>query len=958
VIGGRLSRAARARLDQLRGRRGNPDPGFALVLVLLVTTVIMTAVAGTMAITTPNISAAKVEQDRQGAVAAAMAGIDDAVAYLTGTPNCRSTTKVCAEALNKDSVALNRPQLSGTNQTFHWKTDAQVTSEDYVRVRSTGTVLNTSKTLVADIALAPSILSFGYYTDYESQSPAFLYDYFSGRTIALTNSTTYGKVNAYDNNGRSISVTSPTTVHWNGPAISGTNPNPANMCGQHWYRDSPSSPGRSSFSPSSVWGENGTVGSSTSLTRVSSCDVVFTTGMTFDGPIYTRDAMLISDQTVGGVGPIFKKPVLSLWGFSGKNSPTVPATPWRRDSSAGGAISAGSPNSPATATFDLQLPSDIGTTGLPADVCVYYGPTRVKLNGDGTAAITSPQTTARNAASDQGCYPTGSLATGIVNFKLNYQTVGSGGIYVKDLTDAGHPKPAAGWPNTGIKSTSTAAPANTVLYLAAATGGAAAPDQTDSSAAASTCTTSAKYAATASWPCAWTNLATAIDGGSTLGWTAYTTTTKCNANPPATDRELFECEYSHVTGAAVPSPTNNYGALQTAVQTQLATGSCLTGTAAVQAPCLTSILNTALQTANTGQHPYNYASPTSGDHRYLVNSTATGSTTTGAAQSVGSAPTPPMSSDPLFASNGTPAQEAATKTPITLKVTRQSYGCVNSSGTIIGSLVSLIGGLLGCLTGNPGWGNTTPQFAVTVTQSDWSITSQATGASYFPSTQDVTQYNRAPGGANSPSGPGDLYVDGNNQGKLSLIAQNDVVVTGDVKNTSSDPTQDAVDIVAGQNVRNYHPVQCVDQTPADINGTDAGSCPNDITGLYRGAILETNGVLLASHPAMQYTNLNATGARRIDAAIFALTGSFLTDNYNRGNPLGTLTVNGGLYQSNRGANGVQWEYQQTDATRATSGYSLQYHYVDLQHSGLPYAPPATGGSDTRIWNVVSVSAGP
>jgi hypothetical protein len=308
-----------------------------------------------------------------------------------------------------------------------------------------------------------------------------------------------------------------------------------------------------------------------------------------------------------------------------------------------------------------------------------------------------------------------------------------------------------------------------------------------------------------------------------------------------------------------------------------------------------------------------------------------------------------MTADSIFASTGAAAQEAATKTPIALTVSRQTYGCVNASGTIIGAL-------LGCTLGSPGWGNSTPQFSVTVTQSKWAITTPAGGASYFPDVNDVTQYNAGSGGATATNAPGDLYVEGPNQGKLSLIAANDVVVTGDITNTSATASNDAVDIVAGQNVRNYHPVTCADQTAADINATDAGWCPNDISGLYRG-VLESNGVLDATHPAKQYTNLTTGTARRIDAAMFALSGSFLTDNYNRGVALGTLTVNGGLYQSHRGANGVQWEFQTYDTKRATSGYSLQYHYVDLQHSGLPYAPPATGGSTARVWTVVSVSAG-
>jgi hypothetical protein len=960
VIGGRLMRAARARLDRLAGRlrTARDDSGFALILVMVVSTVIMAAAAATVTVITPNILAAKQNQDNQAAFAAAMAGVDDVVAYLTSIADCRSTTKICTQALGANSTAANRPQLAGTNQTFRWTTDATATQDNYVRVHSTGTVLKTSKALVADIALAPSILSFGYYTDFESQSPNFLYDYFPGRTIALTNSTTYGKVNATDTRGRTITVTSPSSVHWSGPATSGTSPNPASMCGQHWYRDSAASPGRSSYSPPSVWGESGTVGSSASLVRSASCDVVFTTGMTFDGPIYTRDAMLISDATVGGVGPIFKQPVLTLWGFAGKNSPPVPVTPWRRDDGpggAGGAISAQSPHAPATATLDLQLPTDIGTTGLPTDVCIYRGPTRVRLNGDGTATITSPQTHAPDPASDPSCYPPGPLLGGIVNFTLDYRHHGHGGIYVKDLTDATHPKPAAGWPGTGTRSTIPAAAANSVFYLAAPVG-TATPDQTDSTSAVSaSCSSTVKYAGTASWPCAWTNVATTTDVGTGAGWSAYTTTTKCNANPAATDRELFECEYSHTAGATTPSPTNNYATLRTAMQTQFATAGCLTGSTTAQATCLSAAVNAALRTANTAQHAYDYATPASGDHRYLVTSAVAASSTPGTPQSVGSAPTPPMSSDALFSSASAPAQEAATKTPITLKVSRQAYGCVNSSGSIIGSLITLITGLLGCLSGTPGWGNSTAQFTFTATQSNWAITTQPSGASYFPNTNDVTQYNRGTGGATGADGPGDLYIEGTNKGQLSLIAQNDIVVTGDVRDTSTDPTQDALDIVAGQNVRNYHPVKCVDQTSADVNSTDAGFCPNDITGLYRG-VLETNGVLSSSHPAMQYVNINPTGPRRIDAAIFALSGSFLTDNYNRGNAIGGLTVNGGLYQANRGANGVQWEYLQSDTSRATSGFSLQYHYVDLQHSGLPYAPPATGGSNSRVWNVVSVSS--
>jgi Tfp pilus assembly protein PilX len=903
-----------------RLRRRTDDDGFALIFVMLVTMVVMMAVATTLNITTPNILSSKNDQDAGAALAAAQSGIDDVVGYLGSIQACRSTTKICPQALGASSVNANRPGLSGTYQRFTWTTDSSLTADEYVRVHAIGYAGNATKKLTADLSLAPSILSFGYYTNYESQSPNFLYDYYNARTVKLASSTAYSAINAYNNNGSAISVSSPTAVHWNGPATSGTDPYPASICGQHWYTDS-SGPGRYTYGTNSVWGETGTINSN-SMTRTAACDVVFTSGMTMDGPIYTRDAMLISDGTNGGVGPIFKQPVYTLWGFNGYNTPNPPATPWRRDSGVGGAISSTSPYAPAVAGLDLQLPDTIGTDGLADNYCLYTGPTRVVLNGDGTATVTSPYTKTKNSASDPNCYPS-SVTGGIVNFTLNYATIGSSTIYVKNVGTT----PTAGWPENGTKSTNTPAANNEVFYLPA-TGGATAPDQADSSAAASSnCTGTTKFSATS--PCAWTGVTTTTDATTSTGWTVYTTGTAgtCDHTFAVTDRELFECEYSQKTSGSPLS--DRYGLVRGQIQTDLAGGTCLTGTAQQQADCIETLVNSRLAPANNS------------NHQYIATATP-GTATTGTAQNVGTAPTPPMNGDSMFTSTSNPAQEAATKTPITVTVNRETKT-------------------------NGNWGSDKPAFTFVDTQSDWNLTSTAKSVSYFPDTKDVTEYNTgatstgAAAGSTGVKQPGDLYVEGNNSGQLSLIADNDVELTDDITNPADpnyddiyNPNSHAVDIVAGGNVHNYHPVKCVDQTAADITATDAGWCPNDITGLYRG-VMESNGTLYASHPAMQYTNMLGTGARTIDAAIFALAGSFLTDNYNRGVALGNLTVNGGIYQSHRGANGVQWEYSGS-GPRPTSGYSLQYHYIDLEHANLPYAPPATGGATTRVWNVVSISA--
>jgi hypothetical protein len=357
-------------------------------------------------------------------------------------------------------------------------------------------------------------------------------------------------------------------------------------------------------------------------------------------------------------------------------------------------------------------------------------------------------------------------------------------------------------------------------------------------------------------------------------------------------------------------------------------------------------LDTDLAAANTGKHAVNYTgTKATGDHQYLVTAVSTGTANNGAATTVGVAPTAPLSGDSLFATQpGTAATAVPHYTPSTYTISRQTW---NGSS----------------------WGSATPAFTVTISPVTYqSFVSATAAASYFPNKLDVTQYNTGTGGANGSTGPGDLYVDGVNDGRLSLLSDNDLIVTGDITDASSDPTVNAVDLVAGNNVRNYNPVSCDDQTAADINATTPGSCPNDLTGLTT-ASLESNGVLNASHPANQYDNLacdfssvsNPNNAaynlcpRRIDAAVFALSGSFMTDNYNRGGALGNLTINGGLYQSFRGANGTQWAYSTSDPVRPTSGYRLNYNYVNLQFGRLPYAPPTKTGTTTKTWNIVSIS---
>ncbi|MCW2496933.1 hypothetical protein [Jatrophihabitans sp.] len=245
-----------------------------------------------------------------------------------------------------------------------------------------------------------------------------------------------------------------------------------------------------------------------------------------------------------------------------------------------------------------------------------------------------------------------------------------------------------------------------------------------------------------------------------------------------------------------------------------------------------------------------------------------------------------------------------------------------------------------------------------------------------------------------------LYVNGTatinaggslTSGELSIAATGDIVLNGSLTTSAHVPTTlneygehavsngvPAIDLIAQGSVRMAHTVTCASGSPS------SGYCANDITGLYAtsqaGGVVNADGTLKSTHPARQYCNSSGnaypcTGGTastcdssstntEIDAAVIALTGSFQTDNYNRGCSLGTVTVDGGVYTYYRGPLGQEWEVPSAGATaRSYSGYKLQINYVSLERAGLPYVPALQGVDNrtlnglasTSAWHVLSVS---
>jgi Tfp pilus assembly protein PilX len=137
---------------------------------------------------------------------------------------------------------------------------------------------------------------------------------------------------------------------------------------------------------------------------------------------------------------------------------------------------------------------------------------------------------------------------------------------------------------------------------------------------------------------------------------------------------------------------------------------------------------------------------------------------------------------------------------------------------------------------------------------------------------------------NEPAGCGNVYVQGTATRSLTIGADRDIIVTGDLKRSGNV----LIGLVANYFIRVYHPV----------TGTCPGSATNATTGPF-GAAPPSTGI-------------------EIDAAILSLGHSFIVDNYKCGASRGQLTVKGAIAQFFRGPVG----------TVGGTGYIKDYNYDD------------------------------
>ena len=989
-----------ALMRHLRRRMQNrDDAGFTLIYVLAITTAVAMLVGSTLVVSTASLVPAVQASYSQAADSAAQGGLQAFVAYAdTNCPGANSAVSTCTLPSNYSGVtSITIPNnTSSYTATYSWLA-AKDPSNRYFRVKSTGTVtqggVTSTKVVIGDVVGGASLddLDYGVLTGFETQSSATVLSDWPARTIALDASA----IDAAD-----VPIKG-SSINWSG-ASPGTAAGKVAVCNATFDAKggAGNNPPPKAPNPYVDWTESGLNGNN--YTNFQACHTSWGSKTELlaaanpsdgSGGYFSNDALLLSDSYPGGSGPLFNQPVTTGWHYTTADTGVCSTAAGQNYRSfnlqcAGYPVEVGGAPASTSKYPDVQwqsqgpqLPSSSAPV-VPSGACVYAGPTRVLLNGN-SAVITSPQTTSSWVATHASTRPSQCYA-GAGPSGMALATVDLTGIQALQTTDDGtvpSTTPAtahgsSGWPVTGQKRGDTASTSNSVFYLTNGTSGTA------------TATSWGVTATPGSYtPSSGDNPSTKNDGAWVPQWTSYTGGSTCSASTNLTDLRFANCYIPKGSSA------DSYSWLKAQVQAAVAANpSSYTTSAALQ-----TLVNSFTSQGNSSDGAS--SAPTHADYTsHKWNVTVSSGNANGCTQSSGVAG---ASNDTTLNAPTTDSFFANTNGNVHVANSIDT-SCYTATVTLqIGTCnVALIAGL--CVNvGNYVWGNGTAllgggksvaQFAVTFSVQKTTTTTTTTAASStFPSMSDVTQYQLGTSGTFGTSGPGDLYVEGSAGHTMAVLADDDVIVTGPTGPSGTNPSSPsttgpnpdtttvaptaALEIVARNNVRVYHPVKCAITDTAMIATTDAGFCPDDITGLYSSVLSD------GQWPYQQYVNMRSDLAGlTIHAASFALGnssahitcpqppngggtcgGEFTVDNYNRGTSLGYVTEIGTLAMAHHAPVGEEWEV--TDASgntsRPYSGYQLAQQYQNVK-SLIKGAADVSGllqttSTTSSLWRILSVS---
>ena len=136
-------------------------------------------------------------------------------------------------------------------------------------------------------------------------------------------------------------------------------------------------------------------------------------------------------------------------------------------------------------------------------------------------------------------------------------------------------------------------------------------------------------------------------------------------------------------------------------------------------------------------------------------------------------------------------------------------------------------------------------------------------------------------------------------GQLTIAAENDVIIDGDIRRTSS--SADLLGLIANNFIRVKHPV-C---ESTDLNCAGGTGVPGSVTEeAAKGDCDLDNDGNRAVNGTGSAEQASGSQDLTIDAALLSIDHSFIVDHYDCGSELGTLTVNGAISQKFRGAVGT------------------------------------------------------
>lgn len=354
------------------------EEGFALVVVLGGMITLTLVVLATLAYVANSLPVTRRGQDAAAAVQAAQAGVDDFLARLSSCDTYWDAP--CSPGdVNVAKTGWATVPFSGTANPaqYHYEVVKNPNQETgLLRLRSTGRILrpggaSTKRTLVVDLR-KKSLLEYIYYTDHEATDPASLLRRFPARVHPLDPTTGY------------------VTLQYFGVGTA-----EAGKCNRYWYATATTSARNQSVVEAYRYVRAD--GSTSPTYGVGySCDIQFAPIDVLEGPVYSKDAILVN-------GPLFKDVVSTRWAAGSSPAPPV-SGPYRviAEPQAAG-------KKPTYTDVDVTLPpsnakikerTDPATGGQGG--CAYSGPTRIVLKDDGRMSVTSPLTTRTNPACTTG----------------------------------------------------------------------------------------------------------------------------------------------------------------------------------------------------------------------------------------------------------------------------------------------------------------------------------------------------------------------------------------------------------------------------------------------------------------------------------------------------------------------------------------------------------------------------